>query len=115
MPRGRPGHGRQSPALGLGHELDHAAAGDDAFGLLAEIPDRRFDNLEERRVILGSERHAARTLHESVRYDHRGRIYRVDSPVARYKRKSLPALRGGAAPVRGVRCVVPLASRSGAA
>jgi hypothetical protein len=77
------GNGRQSPALGLGHELDHAAAGDDMFGLLAEIPDRRFDNVEERRVILGSERHAARTLHESVRNDHRGRIYRVDSPVAR--------------------------------
>jgi hypothetical protein len=75
--------GHQSPALGLGHELDHAALGDTAFGLLAAIPDRRFDNLEERRVILGSERHAAHTLHESVRTDHRGRIYRVDSPIAR--------------------------------
>jgi len=75
--------GHQSPALGLGHELDHAAFGGAAFDVLAAIPDRRFDNLEERRVILGSERHAAHTLHESVRTDHRGRIYRVDSPVAR--------------------------------
>jgi hypothetical protein len=75
--------GHQSPALGLGHELDHAALGDVAFDVLAAIPDRRFDNVEERRVILGSERHAAHTLHESVRTDHRGRIYRVESPIAR--------------------------------
>lgn len=75
--------GHQSPALGLGHELDHAALGEPAFDMLAAIPDRRFDNLEERRVILGSERHAAHTLHESVRTDHSGRIYRVESPVAR--------------------------------
>ena len=75
--------GHQSPALGLGHELDHAAFGGAVFDMLAAIPDRRFDNLEERRVILGSERHAARTLHESVRTDHSGRIYRVASPVAR--------------------------------
>jgi hypothetical protein len=75
--------GRQSPALGLGHELDHAAIGDTAFDLLAMIPDRSFDNVEERRVILGSERHAANTLHESVRTDHRGRIYRVETPLDR--------------------------------
>jgi hypothetical protein len=73
--------GSQSPALGLGHELDHAAAGDAMFGMLAAIPDRRFDNAEERRVILGSERHAAHTLHESTRSDHDGRIYRVKSPT----------------------------------
>ncbi|HWT05223.1 MAG TPA: hypothetical protein VN224_05660 [Xanthomonadales bacterium] len=76
-------HGRQSPALGLGHELDHAALSDGAFDLLVAIPDRRFDNLEERRVILGSERHAARTLHESTRDDHWGRLYRVATPVSR--------------------------------
>jgi hypothetical protein len=77
------GHGRQSPALGLGHELDHAAMSERAFELLVAVPDRRFDNLEERRVILGSERHAARTLHESTRDDHRGRLYRVTAPTAR--------------------------------
>ena len=76
-------HGRQSPALGLGHELDHAAIGDGAFDVLVSVPDRRFDNVEERRVILGSERHAARTLHESTRDDHRGRLYRVANPVSR--------------------------------
>ena len=75
--------GSQSPALGLGHELDHAAVGDAMFDMLAAIPDRRFDNLEERRVILGSERHAAHALHESARDDHRGRNYRVTSPTER--------------------------------
>jgi hypothetical protein len=75
--------GRQSPALGLGHELDHAAAGDAAYGWLASIPDARYDNLEERRVILGSEMHAAHTLHEGVRRDHDGRDYRVVSPTGR--------------------------------
>ncbi len=75
--------GRQSPALGLGHELDHAIAGDAAFDVLANIADPRFDNLEERRVILGSERHAAQTLHESVRNDHSGSCYRVDTPTER--------------------------------
>ncbi len=77
------GHGRQSPALGLGHELDHAAMSERAFDLLVAVPDRGFDNLEERRVILGSERHAARTLHESTRDDHRGRLYRVAAPIDR--------------------------------
>ena len=77
------GHGRQSPALGLGHEIDHAVVSDLAFDLLVAVPDRRFDNLEERRVILGSERHAARTLHESTRDDHRGRLYRVATPIDR--------------------------------
>ena len=76
-------HGRQSPALGLGHELDHATVSDRVFDVLVAVPDRRFENLEERRVILGSERHAARTLHESTRDDHRGRLYRVASPVDR--------------------------------
>ena len=75
--------GCQSPALGLGHELDHAAVTDRTFDLLVAIPDRRFDNLEERRVILGSERHAARTLHEGTRADHWGRLYRVATPIDR--------------------------------
>ncbi len=76
-------HGRQSPALCLGHELDHAAIDDRTFERLVDVPNRRFDNAEERRVILGSERHAARTLHESTRSDHRGRLYRVANPIDR--------------------------------
>jgi hypothetical protein len=73
--------GRQTPALGLGHELDHAAepARIRDAGEVKRLP--RFDNAEERRVILGSETHAARTLGEGTRTNHRGSCYRVASPV----------------------------------
>lgn len=73
--------GRQSPALGLGHEIDHAVEVPAREQRLAGVPDRRYDDAEERRVITGSERHAARTLGEGIRFDHAGRCYRVASPV----------------------------------
>jgi hypothetical protein len=47
------------------------------------IPDTAYDDREERRVILGSERHAAETLGEAVRHDHGGSTYYVASPIAR--------------------------------
>jgi len=74
--------GRQSPALGLGHELAHAAARPARFdaGYVRRL--RAYDNAEERRVIRGAEAHAARTLGEATRWDHRGTAYRVASPVA---------------------------------
>ena len=75
--------GRQSPALGLAHELDHAAAPERAYDRLQAIPLPRYDDAEERRVIAGSERHAARTLHESTRRDHDGVCYRVKGPTER--------------------------------
>ena len=73
--------GRQSPALGLAHELDHATVAPAVRARGEARFDRRFDNAEERRVIRGSEAHAARTLGESARHDHRGRCYHVASPV----------------------------------
>jgi hypothetical protein len=73
--------GRQSAALGLGHELDHATAGERVRGRGAGIFDPRYDNAEERRVIRGSEAHAARTLGEAPRHDHSGEAYWVRSPV----------------------------------
>jgi hypothetical protein len=73
--------GRQSPALGLGHEVDHAVEWPSREAALAGRSSRSYDTAEERRVITGSERHAARTLGEGVRYDHRGSCYRVASPV----------------------------------
>ena len=73
--------GRQSPALGLGHEVDHAVENSRREALLSDTRDARYDTKEERRVITGSERHAARTLGESVRYDHAGTTYRVASPI----------------------------------
>lgn len=75
--------GRQSPALGLGHEIDHAVENAWTEDRLARIPDLAFDNAEERRVVLGSEHHAAHTLHEGLRWDHGGTTYRVPSPIAR--------------------------------
>jgi hypothetical protein len=75
--------GRQSPALGLGHELDHAAENARTYDRYQDIDDPYFDTAEERRVILGSERHAARTLHEGTRIDHDGMLYRVGGPTLR--------------------------------
>jgi hypothetical protein len=77
------GGGTQSPALGLGHEVAHAVEVPGREARLASKRCARFDNAEERRVILGSERHAARTLGEATRDDHWGRCFRVRSPVAR--------------------------------
>ncbi len=73
--------GRQSPALGLGHEVDHAVESPAREKALSQRESRAYDTAEERRVVTGSERHAARTLGESVRYDHAGRCYRVASAV----------------------------------
>ena len=75
--------GRQSPALGLGHEVDHAVEDPATGARLSSTPDDRYDNKEERRVIEGSETHAARTLGEALRHDHGGGTYRVSSPVNR--------------------------------
>jgi hypothetical protein len=73
--------GTQSPALGLGHEMDHATEAPRAQDRLANQPDAHYDNKEERRVITGSERHAARTLGEAPRFDHGGATFRVNSPI----------------------------------
>ena len=75
--------GTQSPALGLGHELDHATAAARLRARGTATSDACYDNAEERRVICGSEAHAARTLGEGVRHDHAGSVYDVDSPIAR--------------------------------
>ncbi|MBV9648492.1 MAG: hypothetical protein JO043_13580 [Candidatus Eremiobacteraeota bacterium] len=73
--------GEQSPALGLGHECAHAAARPSVLDHGERVRLARYDNAEERRVIRGAEAHAARTLREAQRYDHRGTLYRVASPV----------------------------------
>ncbi len=75
--------GRQSPALGLGHEIDHAVEAPSIEARLNARASCSFDTAEERRVITGSERHAARALGESARTDHAGRCYRVASPTLR--------------------------------
>jgi hypothetical protein len=75
--------GTQSPALGLGHEIAHAVESPRREKALSDRAVCGYDNYEERRVICGSERHAARTLGEAIRFDHRGSAYRVATPVSR--------------------------------
>jgi hypothetical protein len=75
--------GTQSPALGLGHEIAHAVEDPRREAALSKWALPRYDDAEERRVIRGSERHAARTLGEGVRFDHRGSAFRVATPVSR--------------------------------
>jgi len=75
--------GTQSPALGLGHEIAHAVESPAREALLSNRLRPGYDNAEEARVIRGSERHAARTLGEAARFDHRGNLYRVRTPVSR--------------------------------
>lgn len=79
----RVGNGRQSPALGLAHELDHALNDPRRYDRLTDRAEPAYDNAEERRVITGLERHAARTLREGLRSDHRGTLYKVPTPTSR--------------------------------
>jgi hypothetical protein len=75
--------GTQSPALGLGHEIAHAVEAPRREEKLSARTLPRYDDAEESRVIRGSERRAAHTLGEAVRFDHRGSTYRVATPVSR--------------------------------
>ncbi len=75
--------GRQSPALGLGHEADHATANARVLSDGWNHPLKYYDDAEERRVIRGSETHAAQTLGEATRRNHAGECYRVASPIDR--------------------------------
>jgi RHS repeat-associated protein len=62
--------GRQSPALGLGHEMTHATGRTLGTIIRSMISDRHYDNREERRVIQKFETPAAIQLHEGTRTDH---------------------------------------------
>jgi len=75
--------GTQSPALGLAHEIAHAIESPAREARLSARPLPRYDDAEEARVIRGCERYTARVLGEGVRFDHRGTLYRVQTPVSR--------------------------------
>jgi hypothetical protein len=83
--------GTQSPALGLGHEVDHAVENPGTADRLRNERNARYDDDEERRVIRGSERHAAHTLGESTRFDHAGTCYRVANPISREPHRGVSA------------------------
>ena len=75
--------GKQSPATALNHEFDHAL--DDikdhkSHQERENTLDYKYDNAEERRVIMGSERKTAKKLGESIRKDHKGKNYDVVDP-----------------------------------
>lgn len=63
-----------SPLVPLGHELDHAAGSDaspSAFAARLNTFSPNYDNLEEKRVITGTETSLQRMLRGKPRYDHR--------------------------------------------
>jgi RHS repeat-associated protein len=80
--------GRQSPALGLGHELDHAFRREtDRKGYERDrfVRDKEYGNREDRRV-MQNEARGARELGEDVRSQHKADPrdrYRVASPISR--------------------------------
>ena len=74
---------KQSPAIRLEHEFDHAL--DDLKSHKehvdrANTPDDQFENKEERRVITGSESKTARKLNQGIRTNHKGKTYPVKDP-----------------------------------
>ena len=74
---------RQSPAVRLEHEFDHAL--DDLHDHKkhkdrSDTQNAQYDNEEERRVIEGSEAETARKLRQGVRFDHWGKTYPVKDP-----------------------------------
>lgn len=80
--RGVPTGESQSPAMGLGHEMDHAAGSAMKY-ILARIYSSQYSNYEEKRVITGLETSAANTLGEGTRKNHRGNSKYVRSPTSR--------------------------------
>lgn len=78
--------GRQSPAIGLLHELVHAVhAHEDADAMVgfARSSDNAYTNREEARTILYGETAVANDLGEDTRRDHEGRDFLVTSPISR--------------------------------
>ena len=77
--------GTQTPALGLAHELDHAAGKEEGTTALGEAPgygDAAHRGAEEGRVITGSEAAAAGTLHEGTRTNHGRAPYESKGPMS---------------------------------
>jgi hypothetical protein len=73
----------QSPALGLVHEIDHALTNPIFSAIRLFMSAGKYDNLEERRVIEGSERAIAHDIGEGIRHDHAGDTYHVQDPADR--------------------------------
>lgn len=72
--------GTQTPAMGLGHEIDHAVGSE--TGTMQTGNDKVYgkNGKEEKRVIEGSEAAAAKTLKEGKRTNHYGVSYESTGP-----------------------------------
>jgi RHS repeat-associated protein len=77
-----PGGGKLSPALGLCHEMAHAAGDGPIARHMAATPDDQYDTREERRVIRTYENPFAIRHHECVRRSHGGLPTHVPTPVS---------------------------------
>jgi hypothetical protein len=77
--------GRQTPALGLFHELGHAYERwnhREEQKRRGKEKDEQYDNDEERFVIEKYETPAAKILRESVRKNHDGAVFQSVSPIS---------------------------------
>ena len=77
--------GKQSPALGLLHELGNSYGyllDPDCYNERANTDDDVFDNKEEKWVIENIEYPAAEKLCESTRTDYDGEAYLTDGPTS---------------------------------
>lgn len=79
-------NGSQVPALALGHEISHAYGYINSsykdYVKMTSAPDSQYDTAEERRVITGPETHAAKTLKQCIRKNHRGISYHSNGPLS---------------------------------
>jgi hypothetical protein len=77
---------RNSPAVNLLHELAHASfhrLHPSEFATACNTPDPEYDDVEERRVIVGIVNPAAAKLGEDPRPGHGGTFKRVPGPILR--------------------------------
>ncbi len=85
--------GKQSPALGLLHELGHAKGYLDnprKNDKLHGTHDHSYDNLEEKRVIKNIENPAAKKLGEATRRGHGGSAFRTTGPTSTRRPQKKP-------------------------
>lgn len=85
--------GKQSPALGLLHELGHAKGYLDnprKNDKLHGTHDHSYDNLEEKRVIKNIENPAAKKLGEATRRGHGGSAFRTAGPTTTRRPQKRP-------------------------
>jgi hypothetical protein len=72
---------KQTPALGLGHEAEHALGDINGTAASDAFDGSPYEDAEEKRVIEGWETRSAKSLGEGTRTDHGGTAYNVRCSV----------------------------------